>query len=46
MAHLVMEGVIIDYIKDALYYHAAYVRPYWSKNKKYLGKVGLHNFYK
>jgi spore germination cell wall hydrolase CwlJ-like protein len=46
ISHLVMEGVVIEHIRDALYYHASYVRPYWSKNKKYLGKVGLHNFYK
>jgi spore germination cell wall hydrolase CwlJ-like protein len=46
IAHLVMEGVVIEHIRDALYYHASYVRPYWSKNKKYLSKVGLHKFYK
>jgi spore germination cell wall hydrolase CwlJ-like protein len=46
ISHLVMEGVVIEHIRDALYYHASYVRPYWSENKKYLGKVGLHNFYK
>ena len=45
-AQLVMEGVVIDHIKNALYYHASYVTPYWAEDKKYLGKVGLHKFYK
>jgi spore germination cell wall hydrolase CwlJ-like protein len=46
IAHLVMEGVVIDHIKNALYYHASYVEPSWATDKKYLGKVGLHKFYK
>ena len=46
ISYLVLEDVKIDFIEDALYYHAVYVTPYWAKNKKYLGKVGLHKFYK
>jgi N-acetylmuramoyl-L-alanine amidase len=29
----------------ALYYHANYVKPYWSKNKKLVAVIGNHRFY-
>jgi spore germination cell wall hydrolase CwlJ-like protein len=29
----------------ATHYHADYVKPYWVKNMKYIGKVGIHLFY-
>jgi N-acetylmuramoyl-L-alanine amidase len=29
----------------ALYYHASYVRPAWSKHKKLLATIGRHKFY-
>jgi len=28
------------------HYHADYVKPYWTKSMKYIGKVGSHLFYK
>jgi len=30
----------------ATHYHADYVKPYWTSEMKYLGKVGSHLFYK
>lgn len=30
----------------ATHYHADYVKPYWAKDMKYIGKVGSHLFYK
>jgi spore germination cell wall hydrolase CwlJ-like protein len=30
----------------ATHYHADYVKPYWVKDMKYIGKVGSHLFYK
>lgn len=32
--------------EDALYYHADYIEPEWSKQKKKIIKVGRHIFYK
>ena len=32
--------------KNALFYHADYVKPAWSLNKKRITKIGLHIFYK
>ena len=32
--------------KDALFYHADYVTPYWSINKVKITKIGRHIFYK
>lgn len=29
----------------ATFYHAEYVRPYWSKKLTYVGKIGTHIFY-
>jgi len=33
-------------VKDALFYHADYVTPYWSHNKVKITKIGRHIFYK
>ena len=33
-------------VKDALYYHADYVKPRWAKNKIRITKIGRHIFYK
>jgi spore germination cell wall hydrolase CwlJ-like protein len=30
----------------ATHYHANYVKPYWARDMKYVGKVGTHLFYK
>jgi len=46
IAQLVIKGVIIDSIRGATHYHANYVKPKWSLEKKYLGEIGLHKFYK
>ena len=46
VSHLIIEGVSIESLRDALYYHAVYVTPYWVKDKMYLGNLGLHKFYK
>jgi len=31
--------------KDALFYHANYVKPYWAKKKHKVAKIGRHIFY-
>jgi N-acetylmuramoyl-L-alanine amidase len=31
---------------DALWFHATYVRPSWAAQKKHVGRVGGHHFYK
>ena len=46
IAYLVLEDVSIEFLGEALYYHAIYVNPSWAKHKKYLGRAGLHKFYK
>ena len=33
-------------IKDALYYHADYVKPRWASQKLRVAKIGRHIFYK
>jgi len=33
-------------VKGATHYHANYVSPFWAKPEDYLGKVGVHLFYK
>lgn len=35
-----------SYTHDALYYHADYVKPWWSKKLKKTAKIGKHIFYK
>lgn len=31
--------------KDALFYHANYIKPVWAKNKKPVARIGKHIFY-
>ena len=38
-----LEGFRLPSMKDALYYHADYVRPNW--NKPRIGEIGRHIFY-
>jgi len=45
-AVLVLEGVRIDILRKALYYHASYVKPKWSKDRKKLASIGNHIFYR
>ena len=33
-------------VKDAMYYHAEYVRPRWASQKLRIKKIGRHIFYK
>lgn len=35
----------IDYSKGSLFYHATYVKPYWVRQKTYVGTIGDHRFY-
>jgi spore germination cell wall hydrolase CwlJ-like protein len=41
---VLLENFRLDVLKDALYYHAAYVNPQWNLDK--IGKIGQHIFYK
>jgi spore germination cell wall hydrolase CwlJ-like protein len=37
--------VILTQYDNAMYFHAAYVLPEWSRRKKFLGRIGDHLFY-
>lgn len=39
-----LEGLRLDSLEEALYYHADYVRPRWKLER--IGKIGAHIFYK
>ena len=41
---VLLEGFRLDIMKDALYYHANYVKPGWNLPK--IGQIGNHIFYK
>jgi spore germination cell wall hydrolase CwlJ-like protein len=41
---VLLEGFRLSVLKDALYYHAAYVNPRWPLEK--IGQIGQHIFYK
>ena len=41
---VLLENFRLDVLKDALYYHAAYVNPRWPLEK--IGQIGQHIFYK
>lgn len=42
---VLLEGFRLPSLKEALFFHAEYVKPGWS-NMQYLGKFGDHLFYK
>jgi len=44
-ATLALEGFVIKKLDKATFYHAEYVNPEWSKNKKFIRKIGTHLFY-
>jgi spore germination cell wall hydrolase CwlJ-like protein len=41
---VLLEGFRLSILKDALYYHAAYVNPRWPLDK--IGQIGQHIFYR
>lgn len=44
-AKAVLNGLQVQQLDSALYYHADYVRPKWRDNSKRVMKVGKHIFY-
>ena len=48
LARHMHEGIFdnIDVVKDATHYHAVYVKPYWTKEKKRVKVIADHIFYK
>jgi spore germination cell wall hydrolase CwlJ-like protein len=48
VAHAVLNGEYEEYrtqFARALYFHAVAIRPVWTLNKKFVARVGGHNFY-
>lgn len=45
IAEVVMRDEYPDVVRGSLFYHADYVNPYWSKEKRLITKVGRHIFY-
>ena len=46
VAHKVVHGYVKDNTDGSVYYHANYVRPFWSKHYKHTVTLGSHIFYK
>ena len=46
VAHKVVHGYVMDNTDGSVYYHANYVRPFWSKHYKHTVTLGSHIFYK
>lgn len=45
IAHRVLHGDRVHPLKDAIYYHADYVSPYWKNSVAKIQQVGQHIFY-
>ncbi len=45
IAHRVLQGERVPPLKEAMFYHADYVSPYWKKSVVKLQQVGQHIFY-
>lgn len=46
IAARVLEGSVGNPVGDATFYHNSTVKPYWTKKKKFVVKIGSHSFYK
>ena len=46
VAHNVVRGYVKDNTDGSVYYHANYVRPFWSKHYDHTVTLGSHLFYK
>ena len=46
VAHKVVHGYVKDNTDGSIYYHANYVRPFWSKHYEHTVTLGSHIFYK
>lgn len=46
VAHKVVHGYVKDNTDGSVYYHANYVRPFWSKHYDHTVTLGSHLFYK
>jgi N-acetylmuramoyl-L-alanine amidase len=33
-------------LEDALFYHAAYIKPDWARQKRVVARIGNHIFYR
>ena len=45
IAEMVYDKKVEPKVKGALFYHANYVKPSWSRKKKVKAKIGKHIFY-
>lgn len=45
IANMALKNIFVDGVEKALYYHAEYVKPEWSKTKTRVIKIGKHIFY-
>lgn len=45
-AREVLEGKHTNIVPAAIYYHANYVRPGWSRRTRYVARIGKHIFYR
>tara|TARA_R100001460_G_scaffold62069_1_gene102189 strand:+ start:55 stop:453 length:399 start_codon:yes stop_codon:yes gene_type:complete len=46
VAHKVVHGYVKDNTDGSVYYHANYVKPFWSKHYRHTVTLGSHIFYK
>ena len=45
IARTVIDQKVVAQYRNVLYYHSKKVRPYWSKQKRFVARVGSHLFY-
>jgi len=49
VAQRALDGVfdkdVVKRVRDSLYFHADYVKPYWAKTKVFMVRIGNHLFY-
>lgn len=45
IAHKVLNGERVNPLKEAMYYHADYVSPFWRHSKEQITQIGRHLFY-
>tara|TARA_R110000824_G_scaffold65393_2_gene170297 strand:+ start:135 stop:662 length:528 start_codon:yes stop_codon:yes gene_type:complete len=45
VAHMALDGVVLEEVQGATYYHASYTNPKWARQFEFVSRIGKHLFY-
>ena len=42
---MALDGVVLEEVQGATYYHASYTNPKWARQFEFVSRIGKHLFY-